>query len=157
MGTTVGVWACASESSTAHWVKQNVHCWLAGSVSPDGSSSCVVLCKYRRLLHLILEFEAAGSFLKGSRWMRCPWRLGQWDRRDCLREVCEAVRGPCSGGPLIEPICFEMLKSRPAPCLLKLWVSLSHSFFYGFLYFTQAFLFLRLIYACSRTLHLLRF
>lgn len=25
MGTTAGVWACASESSTAHWVKQNVH------------------------------------------------------------------------------------------------------------------------------------
>lgn len=32
-----------------------------------------------------------------AHWMGCPGRLGQWDRRDCLREVCEAARAPFKG------------------------------------------------------------
>lgn len=151
MGTTAGVWACASEFSAAHWVKQNVCCWLAGSVSPDGSSSCVVLCERRRLLHLIQEFEPAGYFMKGS--------LG-WDAQGGSdSETGEIVFGrfvrrlePLFKGGFNRAHMLWDAKEPTSPlsCLnFQSFMDSSTSL--------NSFPFLRLIYACSPTLHLLRF
>lgn len=98
-GTTAGVWTFASGSSTAHWVKLNVWCRLAGSVSPDGSGSVWYCVEEGRLLHLILDFEPAGTLVKGLLDLDAQ---GGSDREtgepNCVLKVCVVTRASVQGG-----------------------------------------------------------